>query len=167
MTHSPEIALIAAMASDRLIGRDGSLPWHLPRDLRQFRELTMGHALIMGRKTFESIGRCLPGRLSIVLTRQLDFRADGAEVVRDWESAVRCVPSGRRAFVIGGAEIYQSALPRVSRMYLTFVEGEFAGDTYFPVIDWHEWQAVGEQSHPADAKNTHATRFVEFVRRPA
>lgn len=164
MTDRPDVILIVAMTQDRLIGRSGTLPWNLPSDLRRFRELTMGHALLMGRKTFESIGRCLPGRTSIVVTRQSDFDGKGARVASSWEHALRLVPNGLRAFVIGGAEIYQRSLPDVTRMYVTFVDGSFDGDTYFPPVAWEEWLLLREELYPADAKNLHATRFTEFIR---
>ncbi|MDA0658921.1 MAG: dihydrofolate reductase [Planctomycetota bacterium] len=165
MSDRPEVTLIVAMTQDRLIGCSGMLPWHLPSDLRRFRDLTMGHALLMGRKTFESIGRCLPGRTSIVVTRQSNFDGKGALLASSWEEALRLVPSGLRAFVIGGAEIYHQSLPDVTRMYITFVDGSFDGDTFFPPIAWEEWLLLREEIYPADAKNQHATRFAEFVRR--
>jgi len=164
MTTSLDVALIVAMDDRHLIGHAGTLPWHLPADLRRFRDLTMGHTLVMGRKTFTSIGRCLPGRTSIVLTRQKDLDVAGGIVATDWQSALNLADTQQRLFVIGGAEIYRITLPDVRRMYVTFVQGEFRGDTYFPDINWDSWRVVREQSLPADDKNPYPTRFVEFVR---
>lgn len=128
------ISLIAAMAENRVIGRDNAIPWHLPDDLKRFREITMGHTVIMGRKTFESIGKPLAGRKNLIITTNPDYRAEGCIVAHSLRDAlVKCADSGE-AFICGGGEIFREALPLASRIYLTVVHDEFDGDTYFPDI---------------------------------
>ncbi len=128
------ISLIAAMAENRIIGKDGAIPWHIPEDLKRFRELTWGHKIIVGRKTFESIGRPLPGRTTIILTRQLEYRAEGCMVVHDLAAALAACGSADEVFVCGGAEVYREAMPVADRIYLTVVHGSFPGDTLFPEV---------------------------------
>ena len=128
------VSLIAAMAKNRVIGRGAAIPWHLPEDLRRFRELTWGHVLIMGRKTFESIGRPLPGRRTIILTRQLDYRVEGCQVARDLEEALAACAGEAEVFVCGGGEVYRQALNIADRIYLTILCREIAGDVVFPEI---------------------------------
>jgi dihydrofolate reductase len=151
------ISLIVAMAADRVIGRDGALPWRLPADLRRFKRLTMGHALIVGRKTWESIGRPLPGRTMIVVTRQPDYQAvnqavdqaEGVQVVHSVDEALRIARevSPDEAFVAGGAEIYRATLPVADRLHLTRIEQDFPGDTRFPDYDESLWELVDEERH--------------------
>ena len=161
----PHLSIIAAVAHSRVIGRGGELPWRLSRDLRRFKRLTMGHSIIMGRKTFESIGRLLPGRHTIVVTRQPDWTFDGAVICHSLQEAVRVTQPGEtEAFVIGGASLYATALPLAERMYLTHVEADVAGDTYFPIWNPANWEIVSQESHPADAENDYATRFVVYTR---
>jgi dihydrofolate reductase len=159
--HQPDMAtsrplgsLIVAMAQNGVIGRQGTIPWHLSTDLRRFRQLTMGHPMIMGRKTFESIGRPLPGRTSIVLTRQSDFQPEGVTVVAEWEEGLAEVAGETEFFVIGGGDVYRLALPRIDRIYLTRVAAEVSGDVTFPELDWGDWQLVEESWHDADDRNT-------------
>lgn len=128
------ISIIAAMAENRVIGKDGRLPWHLPADLAHFRDVTMGHPLVMGRKTFEGIGRPLPGRTTIVVSRQLDYHPAGCFVVNDLDSALTVVPDATEIFICGGGEIYRQALPFADRVYLTIVHKIAEGDTVFPEI---------------------------------
>jgi dihydrofolate reductase len=161
----PELVLVVAMDRGGLIGNHGGLPWHLPADLRRFKAMTMGHALVMGRKTFDSIGRCLPGRTTIIVTRQANYRPSGARIAHSWEQAVQLSVPHERVCVVGGAEVYALALPHVNRLWVTHVEAHCAGDVYFPEsLDWTDWCAVREEECPADEKNSHATRFVEYVR---
>jgi len=129
-----KVCFIAAMAENRVIGRHGGIPWDLPEDRRRFRELTWGHPVIMGRKTFESIGHPLPGRENIVLTRQRGYRPEGCLVAHDLESALEACPGSGEIFICGGAEIFREALPRADRIYLTIVHIETEGDTYFPDV---------------------------------
>jgi len=136
----PRVSLLVAMARNRVIGAQGRLPWHIPADLKRFKALTMGHHIVMGRKTFESIGRLLPGRTTVILTRQPAYRVPGAIVVRSLDEALEECHGDDEIFVIGGGELYREALPRADRIYLTEVDGEFAGDTYFPQLDRNQWQ---------------------------
>lgn len=159
----PTLSIIVAAASNGAIGKDNRIPWHLPADLARFKRLTMGRPLVMGRKTFESIGRPLPGRRTIVITRQAGFRADGCEVVGSLQEALERAGDGE-VFVIGGAEIYREALPRASRIYLTRVEGTFEADTFFPVLDDREWREVERMPGTLDERNRHAHEFVTLER---
>ena len=146
-----EIAIIVAMTPEGLIGKDNQIPWHLPADLKRFKKITMGYPIIMGRKTFESLPGLLPGRQHIVLTRNHNYSADGCAVVTNW-SQVEILVEGK-AFVIGGAAIYQYALPIATELYISIVHGELEGDTYFP--DWNKqnWQEVEREFREKDDKN--------------
>jgi dihydrofolate reductase len=161
MTH-PEIVLILARADNGVIGRDGKLPWHLPADLRRFKTLTQGRPMVMGRRTFDSLPGLLPGRRHIVLTRDLDWSEEGAEIARDVESAIR-LANAPAVSVIGGAEIYGLFLPHADRIELTEVHADVAGDTRTPYPDPDVWQETGREDHPSDgAKPAHS--FVTFRR---
>lgn len=141
--------IVAAVARNRVIGADNALPWSIPEDMARFRELTMGGALIMGRETFESIGRPLPGRVTIVLTRRPDWSHQGVEVAHSLDRALEIAASqGVDAFVSGGADVYRAALEMADRMELTEVDEEPAGDTLFPEVDWSQWQEVSRVDHP-------------------
>jgi len=131
----------------RAIGRDGRLPWHLPGDLQRFKALTMGHHIIMGRKTWESLPRALPQRQNIVVTRQHDFIADGAEVVHSFAEALARVRLLAPVFCIGGGELYVAALPLSSLMYLTEIDADFEGDVRFPAFDRHAWRVLSREEH--------------------
>ena len=165
------VSTIAAVGEGGVIGRAGELPWHLPDDLRRFRAITWGKPIIMGRKTFESLGRALPGRTNIILTRRAGYRAEGCEVATSPTEALSLAASSGadEVVVIGGSEVYRAFLPRCNRIYLTIVEGRFEGDTYFPdgVLDAPEWHLVHEESRPADARNPFSTRYRILVRRPS
>lgn len=143
----PRVSLIAAVAANGVIGRDGRMPWHLPEDLKRFKALTMGHAIVMGRKTFDSIGRLLPGRRTIIVTRQHGFRMDGAEIVHSLADALALVRDDDEVFVIGGGEIYVQALPLASRLHLTEIDATAEGDVHFPVIDRSQWREVSREHH--------------------
>jgi dihydrofolate reductase len=163
------LSILVAMAKNRVIGRGGQLPWRLSADLKRFKALTMGHHLIMGRKTFESIGRPLPGRTSIVLTRQPAQLAQrigtsGPLLAASLDDALAQAKGDEEVFVVGGAEVYALSLPRADRLYVTWVDADVKGDTFFPELDWRAWRPVSDQSHPADAKNEYATRFVIYDR---
>jgi len=153
------LSLIVAMSRNRVIGRDGDLPWRLSADLQRFKQLTMGHHIIMGRTTYESIGRPLPGRHSVVLSRDPHFSAPEVTVVRSLEEACQVAASDNEAFVIGGAQIYALALPHVERIYLTTVQADVEGDTSFPSLAWESWETIEETSIEADAKNDYASTF--------
>ena len=138
-------ALIAAVARNGTIGRDNALPWRLPEDLRRFKALTTGHAIIMGRKTWESLGRPLPGRRHVVVSRNPGYRADGVTVVGTLAEALAA--AGSDAYVIGGAMLYAQALPFVDRLELTEIDADFAGDACFPPFDRHQWREVARETH--------------------
>jgi len=145
----PPIALVVARADNGVIGRDGRLPWHLPDDLRRFKRLTMGTAMIMGRKTFESLPGLLPGRRHIVLTRDRGWRAEGAEVVHDVAGAIAAAGDDAAVSIIGGADIFQLFLPIADRIELTEVHGDIAGDVTLPPFDPARWREVSREDHPA------------------
>lgn len=146
-----EIAIIVAMTPQGLIGKDNQIPWHLPADLQRFKKITMGYPIIMGRKTFESLPGLLPGRQHIVLTRNLNYSAEGCIVVTNWSQIKMLVED--RAFVIGGADIYSYALPIAKYLYITIVHAELGGDTYFPDWNKEEWQEVECEFREKDEKN--------------
>lgn len=169
-----EISIHVAIADNGVIGRDGGLPWRLSTDLKRFKAETMGKPVVMGRKTWESFPkRPLPGRANIVITRNPDFRPDGAEVVRSLDEALslarvrgRCSPGGDEVCVIGGGEIYAQALDRADALHVTHVHVSPDGDTRFPAIDPAVWEAVSTEDVPAGEKDSHATRHVVYRRRP-
>jgi len=145
------VSLIVAMSRNRVIGRDNRLPWHLPADLKRFKELTMGHHIVMGRKTWESINRLLPGRTSVIVTRNPEFQLPGAKIASSIEDALQQCGDDLEVFVIGGAQLFRAALPLAQRLYLTTIEADFEGDTYMPELALSEWQLIGQESHGADA----------------
>ena len=160
----PEIHLMVALDPDRVIGRDNDLPWHLPKDLQHFKKVTNGHPLIMGRRTFESIGRPLPGRRNLVLTRRSDWTATDVEVYPDLDAALATIDTGP-AFVIGGAGLFAETLSRADVLHLTRVHQRHAGDTYFPEIDPAQWEQVWSEHHEADARHACAFTFERLERR--
>ena len=163
----PLISLIVAMAQNGVIGRDNSLPWRLPEDLKRFRAFTLGKPVLMGRKTFESIGRPLPGRINLVLTRDRGWFAPGVIVVHSVEEALAQVGSGQELVVVGGAEIYRFVLPFARRIYLTHVHADVPGDITFPEFDSTQWADVECSSHPADEEHAYPLTFVTLERRNA
>ncbi|WP_088006293.1 dihydrofolate reductase [Indiicoccus explosivorum] len=137
------ISLLVAHDSNRVIGKDNQLPWHIPEDLKYFKEKTMGKGIVMGRKTFESIGRPLPGRKNIVLTRKKDYEAPGAEVVHSLDDGIRsAAEQHQEIMIIGGAELFKETLPIADRLYVTYIDRPFEGDTYFPPYGKEEWTLV-------------------------
>jgi dihydrofolate reductase len=155
------ISLIAAIGKNRELGAKNELPWHLPDDLKNFKRITRGHAVIMGRKTYETIGKPLPERKNIVITRDPAYAAPGCTVVTSLDEAIAAAGNDPEIFVMGGGEIYALALPRADRMYLTFVDAAMQADTFFPDFDPAVWQLVSEEPHAADEK--HAYAFVARV----
>jgi dihydrofolate reductase len=158
------ISLIVAVSDNQVIGRDNALPWHLPADLQRFKALTLGKPMLMGRRTFESIGRALPGRVGLVLTRSPDWSAPGVRVVRSFAEAVAAAGAAHELVVIGGAEVFRLAWPHVERIYLTRVHAELAGDTHFPVLAMREWRELERETHPADARHAYAMTFSTLER---
>lgn len=159
------LSVIVAAARNGVIGSEDQLPWRLSSDLKRFKSLTMGHPIIMGRKTYDSIQRLLPGRTSIILTRQRDFAVDGALIAHSLEQALEQAGFASECFVIGGAEIYRLAIPLADRIYLTRVEAEVPGDTTLPEVPWEEFELVSEESVAADEKNQYPTTFQIYRRR--
>ncbi len=160
------VSIIAAMDNQRGIGVENRLPWRLSADMKRFRELTMGHHIIVGRKTYESIGKPLPGRQMIVVTRDNEFRADGCDVCHSLIEALEIARSRgeHEAFIGGGAQIYEQALPLADRMYLTLVDAEIVADTFFPAFDLQAWNERERFAHPADEKNQFPFTFKLLVR---
>lgn len=166
-----DIVIHVAMAENGVIGRAGAMPWTLSTDLKRFKAQTMGKPVVMGRKTFESIGRPLPGRLNIVVTRNRDWGASGVEAVGSLDDALtlarvraRCVPAADAICIIGGGEIYRQAIGRADRLHVTRVLADIEGDTRFPPIDPAVWHAVASEDHPAGEKDSHPTRHVVYER---
>jgi dihydrofolate reductase len=141
------------MAKNRVIGKDNRIPWHLPRELQMFKSLTMGHHLIMGRKTYESLNRLLPGRTSIIVTRNENYKVPGAIVVNTLQAALAACTHDVEIFIIGGAELFKEALPLADRIYLTTLQAEIEGDTYMPDLDLRGWHQISKQKFKADEKN--------------
>lgn len=166
MRHRPLVALIAAVARNGVIGADNRLPWRLPDDMRRFRELTTGHAVIMGRKTWESIGRPLPDRQNIVVTRQRNFRAPGANVVASLAAALAAAFMPEPVFVIGGEALYREALPLASRLYLTEIHQDFPGDAHFPDYARSAWRETLRDLRPAGSSSAFDFAFTAYERLP-
>jgi dihydrofolate reductase len=156
---------IVAMADTGVIGRDNGLPWHLPVDLKRFKALTMGHALLMGRRTFESIGRPLPGRRNLVLTRNTAWRADGCETVTSPAAAIALAGDPGQLFVIGGAQVFQASWPLVGRIELTEVHAAVSGDVLLSGFEREDWREIAREEHAADARHAHRFSYVTLVRR--
>ena len=158
------VSLILAMAENGVIGRGGGLPWHLPKDLRHFKQLTVDHTVIMGRKTFEEIKQPLANRRNVVISRDPDFHPRGVTVVPSLEEALALGATEDEVFVIGGGEIFRLALPRADRLYLTLVHAKVEGDTTFPPLDLATWALEEEADHPADAQHEYAYSFRTYSR---
>ncbi len=159
------ISLIAAVARNGVIGHSNNLIWHISEDLRRFKAITLGHPVIMGRKTYESLGHPLPARLNVIITRQKDFRVEGATVVHSLEEALAMSPPDMEVFVIGGGEIYAQALPLAERMYLTEVEADYEGDTVFPAWDPAQWDLIEECIHSRGQVFEHPFSFLTYERK--
>lgn len=159
------ISIIVAAATNQAIGKDNQLLWHLPNDLRFFKKTTTGHPIIMGRKTYESVGRPLPNRRNIVITRRPDYLAEGVEVAHSLAQAIALATDNtEEIFIVGGAEIYKQALPLTDRIYLTRVHTTINGDTYFPEFDSSTWRLLTNEEHPADEKHAYGYSFQVYDR---
>ena len=158
------ISLIVAASANNVIGAQGELPWRLSDDLRRFKDITMSKPIVMGRKTWDSIGRPLPGRQNIVITRQQDFSADGCDIAGSVEEALSKAGDAAEVMVIGGSEVYALFLPSADRLYLTRVHAEVEGDAFFPAISETEWRLADEEHHGADERNEFAFSFQRFER---
>lgn len=158
------ITLIAACARNGVIGRNNQMPWKIPGEQAQFKRITMGHAIVMGRKTWESIGQPLPGRRNIVITRNPQYLAAGAEVVASLDEALALTGAAEEVFVIGGGELYVEAMPRANRMLLSEIDAEFEGDTFFPHFDRRQWRETCREHHPPASDENFGYSLVTYER---
>lgn len=159
-------SIMVARSDNRVIGKDNDLVWHMPADLKYFKETTTGHYVIMGRKTYESVDKPLPGRLNIIVTRQKDYHREGCIVVHNVEEAFALGEKNRQeeVFILGGSQIYALTMDLADRIYLTEIQAEFEGDSYFPKIDDTQWKEVKREGHEPDEKNPHPYAFVVLQR---
>ena len=161
---APRVCLIAALAANRVIGKDNAMPWHLPADLKRFKALTLGHPVLMGRKTHESIGRPLPGRRNLVISRDRSYSAADCEVVHSLDEAIAACRSAEQIFVIGGAELYRESLPLAHRLEFTEIHAEFEGDASFPEFPMAQWRETGREIHRDEAGIAFRYDFVRYER---
>jgi dihydrofolate reductase len=159
------ISAICAMSENRVIGCNNKLPWHLPADLRHFKKLTLGKPILLGRKTYESIGRPLPDRCNVVITRDMDFKAPGCVVVNSIEHALDAVAYSEEVFIVGGSLLYQQTLSLTQRLYVTIIHQDFEGDTFFPDTDPQEWKEIEHVNYSADAENPYPYSFIVLDRK--
>lgn len=159
-----KISMIAAMDKNRVIGNQNKLPWHLPADLKHFKQLTLGKSILMGRKTFASIGRPLPERTNIIITRDPLFKAAGCEIYHSIPEALAKTATESEIMIIGGANIFEQCLPLAQTLYLTIIKHDFVGDTYFPRLDLSEWREIESHEHQPDEKNSYAYKFITLSR---
>ena len=162
--QSPTISLIAAMANNRVIGKDNQMPWHLPADLKHFKAVTLGKPVVMGRKTFESIGRPLPGRRNLVISRQTDLQLDGVDVFHSIEDALADLAGIEEVMIIGGGRLYQQMISFADKLYITWIQTEIEGDTKFPAFDESDYKVLDRSHYKADEKNVFDLEFVEYQR---
>jgi dihydrofolate reductase len=161
---APRLSLIVAMARNGVIGANGAIPWKLPDEQQLFKRLTMGHHIVMGRKTYESIGRLLPGRTTVIVTRQKDFAVPGAIVAHSLADAINAAARDDEVFVIGGADLFRAALPLADRLHVTTVEAEPEGDAFMPEIDLSEWREVTVETHAVDGKHAYSYTYKLYER---
>jgi len=159
------LSIVVAMDENRLIGKGNGLPWHLPADLAYFKKITTDNSILMGRNTYDSIGKPLPNRRNIVITRNSEISIKGCEVVNSIEKALSITKDEEEVMIIGGANLFEQLLPDVSRLYITHIEGEFKGETYFPHYDENDWLEVSCETHQPDEKNKYAYQFVILKRK--
>jgi len=158
-------SLIAAMGKNRVIGKNGKLPWHMPADMKYYRDKTKGKPIIMGRKTFDSMGnKPLPDRTNIIITHDKDYKAEGAIVVHSADEALKAAGNVPEIMIIGGSYIFKVFLPKANRIYLTMIDADFDGDTFFPEYDVTQWKEISYEEHERDAKNPYDYRFVVLER---
>jgi dihydrofolate reductase len=163
--HEATVSLVVAVADSGVIGRDNALPWHLPEDLKHFKRVTLGKPVVMGRKTFESIGKPLPGRQNVVVTRDANYRRDGVTVVHSADAAVAAAGAAGEIMVIGGADLFRLFLPRAQRVHLTRVHGDIEGDVRWPPLDASQWQRIAAEERPADERHAYAMSFELWEKR--
>lgn len=160
-----KISLIVAMASNRVIGRDGQMPWHLSADLQRFKQITLGSPILMGRKTYEAIGRPLPGRQNLIISRNAEYKVPGCQVFDDIQTALQAVANADELFVIGGATLYEALLPYADYLYLTVIDKTFEGDTFFPYIDDSTWHEISREEVNNDPSVDFSYRFLTLQNR--
>ena len=163
MMNKPKISIIVAMAKNRVIGKDNDMPWHLPADLQHFRKMTTAKPIIMGRKTYESIGRPLPKRHNIIVSRNSDYSQEGCDVVGSLDEALRCAGDVEEVMIIGGGFLYQQTIDQADKLYLTFIDLDVDGDTLFPSYEHLALKKVASAHHQKDEKNPYDYEFTEFV----
>lgn len=163
--RSPILSIIVAMAKNHTIGANNALPWHCPEDLKHFKKLTMGHHIIMGRKTLDSIGRPLPGRTTVVITRNPELKIDGCIMAHSLEEAIAVCAVDKEVFVVGGAELYAQALPLAYTLHLTEIQQDVAGDAHFPDIKHEEWEEISREKHHQETPQPLEYHFVTYQRR--
>lgn len=156
------ISFLLAMDKNHVIGKDNDLPWHLPADLAYFKQTTWGHPIVMGRKTHEAIGKALPGRRNIIVTRNSTYAAEGCEVIHSITEAFQLLDTNKEAFVIGGAQLFSAFLPYADRLYITYIHESFDGDTYFPEIAENKWIKISDKKGTKDVKNPYAFSFLIY-----
>lgn len=159
------LTIIAAAAENNALGKDNDLVWHLPDDFKRFKQLTTGHHIIMGRKTFESFPKPLPNRTHVVITRNKKYKKEGAVVVNSLKNALILAKDDTQPFIIGGGEIYKLALPYTDKIELTRVHGNFEADAFFPEIDKNDWKLINKEFHPEDVKHNYAFTYLTYVRK--
>lgn len=159
------LSVIVAIDENNLMGSNNDLPWHLPNDLKRFKQITTGHTIIMGRKTYESIGRPLPNRKNIIITRNKNFNAEGCIVIHSWEEIRQYIEEEDEVFLIGGADLIKQKLHQVDRIYLTVIHETFNGDIYFPKLNLDEWELVEEEQGVIDEKNVYPHTFYVYNRK--
>ena len=162
--RAPRISLLAALAANRVIGKNNALPWHLPADLKRFKALTMGHAIVMGRKTYESIGKPLPGRRNLVITRNRGYSAPGCDVAHSLHSALALCSGARELFIIGGAELFLESMAFAHSLELTEIHADFDGDVFFPEFSAREWRETMRESHMDEPAIAFRYDFVRYER---
>ena len=158
------ISLIFAASENNVIGKNNQLPWHLPADLKFFKNTTTGHHIIMGRKTYESVGKPLPNRTNVIITRDTNYQADGCVVVKSMEEALNVAKNDVEIFITGGGEIFKQAIPVANKIYFTKIHHSFEGDSYAPQIDPLIWKEIKREDHMPDEKNKYAYSFIELIR---
>lgn len=159
------ISIIVAMANNRIIGANNTMPWRCPEDLKYFKSLTMGHHMIMGRKTFDSIGKPLPGRVSVIVTRNRELHIEGCIMAHSLDEAIAACKDDNEVFIVGGAELYSLALPIVNKLYITEIQQDISGDTYFPEFDKAKWRETAREKHHQDAPQPLDYHFVTYQRK--
>lgn len=158
------IAQVVAISQNRVIGKDNQLIWHMPADLKHYKNITMGHHMIMGRKTYESIGRPLPGRTTVIITRDKNYKAEGCIIVNSLDEALKVAASDSEPCIVGGGEIFRQAMSITDKIYLTIIHHDFEGDTFYPELDPAEWKLIKREDFQPDEKNRYPYSFCEYER---